>query len=840
MENPNANSFGTFRMINDVASNFATFTKYGSAFPGGYTGISTLYPFANTLGYGNNGPFLNAGTGNIGFAITKAGTNKLKIHIDAAAERIGFGGNAVPQAPVHFNNAASGNDTLKFSNQTTGHNLADGTELQLNGNDTRLINRENGSLSFGTNSTERMSITPNGNVGIGISNPTQDALHIRRSYSSIRLEDSNDNASLYIVAPDPSAFTTGGIGTTTNHELPFFTNNVERLVIKNDGKIGIGTNTPAAELEVNGQVKISGGNPGSGKILSSDANGLASWQLPGADSQWARNGQHIFNTNPGRVGIGTSNPTSPMHLASPVSEIRLENTAINTSLFITAPFNGGTGGIGTDGNHELPFFTNNAERMVIKGDGKVGIGTNTPAARLHVADSAVVFSAAGDTAIASFNNPPAIEGPGRRMLWYPERGAFRVGGLAGSDSLNWNRDSIGAYSVAMGWNSQAKGRGSFAAGDNVTANGNGSTAIGSNTSATGSTSTAIGLFTTASGVSSSALGSSSVASGQNSLAIGLFANANGGQSIAIGSSVDALGFRSTAIGSGSTASGIASIAFGDNVEASGENATAMGKNTIASGENSTAMGSNTEASGLVATAIGANTIASGEGSTAMGISTTASQLSSTAMGNSTMASGITSTALGSSTTASGARSTAMGSSTTAAGGHSTAMGTNSKANGFSSLAIGRFNDTLVAIETSMQSTTPLFIIGNGTGNSTRSNAFVVRNDGNTEITNELQRPSKTGAANLIPICYGSVSAAGTVNAGTANFTATAPSTGVYEITITGETYSNTGYIAQVSVVGGASFRVASTGASAGKLQVRIFDQTGALVNAAFHFTVFKP
>ena len=41
---------------------------------------------------------------------------------------------------------------------------------------------------------------------------------------------------------------------------------------------GIGTSNPGAKLEVAGQVKITGGNPGAGKVLTSDANGMAAWE----------------------------------------------------------------------------------------------------------------------------------------------------------------------------------------------------------------------------------------------------------------------------------------------------------------------------------------------------------------------------------------------------------------------------------------------------------------------------------------------------------------------------------------------------------------------------------
>ena len=44
--------------------------------------------------------------------------------------------------------------------------------------------------------------------------------------------------------------------------------------------VGIGTSTPNAKLHVNGTLKVADGTQGAGKILTSDATGLASWQPP--------------------------------------------------------------------------------------------------------------------------------------------------------------------------------------------------------------------------------------------------------------------------------------------------------------------------------------------------------------------------------------------------------------------------------------------------------------------------------------------------------------------------------------------------------------------------------
>ena len=64
-----------------------------------------------------------------------------------------------------------------------------------------------------------------------------------------------------------------GIGGTTPHPLS---------LQPSGGNVGIGTGTtnPSAKLHVNGTLKVVDGTQGTGKILTSDAAGLASWQSP--------------------------------------------------------------------------------------------------------------------------------------------------------------------------------------------------------------------------------------------------------------------------------------------------------------------------------------------------------------------------------------------------------------------------------------------------------------------------------------------------------------------------------------------------------------------------------
>ncbi|CAN5406332.1 hypothetical protein BH10BAC3_BH10BAC3_39660 [soil metagenome] len=155
----------------------------------------------------------------------------------------------------------------------------------------------------------------------------------------------------------------------------------------------------------------------------------------------------------------------------------------------------------------------------------VGIGTSKPKARLHVTDSSVVFSATG-IAPANPSNPP-ISGEGRRMMWYADKGAFRVGYASGD---NWDKAQVGNYSFAAGFGSAASGDYSVAIGLNNKAVGLNSLAFGWNSIAKSDYSTAIGTGSFANGISSTAIGILNVANGGYAAAFGYnnISNAFGG------------------------------------------------------------------------------------------------------------------------------------------------------------------------------------------------------------------------------------------------------------------------------------------------------------------------
>ena len=218
---------------------------------------------------------------------------------------------------------------LNLKNSTSGDTSTDGVELYLTGSDAYLNNRENGSISIGTNNATKLLIDSSGQVGIGTTSPSG-PLHIRGAVGrfafpatsgatqsnglTLRLNDaSDDNAILDIGGNSTSGY---WLQATNNSNLAI---NYPLLLNPNGGNVGIGSTSPAYPLVVSSavstQIQIKAGNANGSSLLFGDTDSAAIGRIQydhGTDSMamWTNSAERLRITSSGDVLIGATD-TSP-------------------------------------------------------------------------------------------------------------------------------------------------------------------------------------------------------------------------------------------------------------------------------------------------------------------------------------------------------------------------------------------------------------------------------------------------------------------------------------------------------------------------------------------------
>src|SRR5258706_434449 len=278
--------------------------------------------------------------GNIGI-----GTNNpwLRLHVEANAP-------GVPATYVRNQNAAGYSGTIFGSMAGNMAHIGYG-KLSSPGWSNQAYAGSIANIPFvlTTNDQERVRIDAIGNVGISNNNPQYPLSFSSTVGDKISLWGGAGNhyglgiqGNLFQIHSanfvDDIAFGYGSSAAFT-----------ENMRIKGNGNVGIGTITPTSKLEVNGSMKITDGTQGAGKILVSDATGLASWQAPSGSSvnAWGLTGN-----------VGTIPATNFM---------------------------------GTTDNQDVVFKSNNSEVMRIKQNNKINVSSNNtpplyPYAKLSIAD----------------------------------------------------------------------------------------------------------------------------------------------------------------------------------------------------------------------------------------------------------------------------------------------------------------------------------------------------------------------------------------------------------------------------------------------------------------------
>jgi hypothetical protein len=93
----------------------------------------------------------------------------------------------------------------------------------------------------------------------------------------------------------------------------------------------------------------------------------------------------IFIDSTGRLGVGTSSPQYPLQINAATAQIRLEESSASTKRLELWIDSSGVATIAANqSSQSIAFQTVGAESLRIDSVGNVGIGTSSPAARLHV------------------------------------------------------------------------------------------------------------------------------------------------------------------------------------------------------------------------------------------------------------------------------------------------------------------------------------------------------------------------------------------------------------------------------------------------------------------------
>jgi len=236
----------------------------------------------------------------------------------------------------------------------------------------------------------------------------------------------------------------------------------------------------------------------------------------------------------------------------------------------------------------------------------------------------------------------------------------------------------------------------------------------------------------------------------------------GNYAVSFGSSSYAQSEGSFTHGKAVTAYGTYSHAEGVNTQAQGNYSHAEGNLTTAWGIGSHAEGFNTMANSDYSRTEGTGTSTNGYGSHAEGSSTTTIGINSHAEGANTLASASYSHAEGRLTVSRGQYSHTEGFYTTASGIYSHAEGSGSIALGIGSHAEGQFTIASGSYQhvegrfNTQGDNTSLMIVGNGTSNTSRQDAFKVRQSGSIVLpTTQSAAPSWTGTdGEIVPATVG--------------------------------------------------------------------------------------
>lgn len=265
-------------------------------------------------------------------------------------------GTTTPVTTLHVA-GADGLAYLKLTSDSTGHTASDGSRIGLNGSDLRIINAEAATLSLHTSNTQRMVIRSDGELRL-------DTGSTERPFAKPTNWGYSAAYRVLMLGSSSTTYSDSGTGSTT---------------------ISMGYD-PSGNAD--------GSFTGDGREILFRRG--AQFVTPNSANNDFYLYNLVLND--GKVGIGTNSPNSPLHIQADGIGLRFDGSAnTQKSILFRSTGVNAPGEVYADGslrfrtedaNTFIQFHTNssgtNNERMIIKSDGKIGINQSNPATYLHI------------------------------------------------------------------------------------------------------------------------------------------------------------------------------------------------------------------------------------------------------------------------------------------------------------------------------------------------------------------------------------------------------------------------------------------------------------------------